>query len=287
MKNILILGGTGLLGSHLCRFLGKYKKKYKVNIFKRNSINNFNNIKFVNKFLKIGKFEFIINLSAITNVDQCKKNKKLSKKVNFDIVKNISKIINKNKLNTHLIQLSTDQVYNNYKNNTEEYCDIINYYAKTKILAEKQAKKINSTIIRTNFFGKSYNKKRLSFSDWVYNCLTKKKSIFVASDIFFSPIRISTLCKIIYLCILKKKVGTFNIGSKKGFSKYRFSILFAKLLKLDTNLIIKTKLKNLNLNEKRHNDMRMNVKKFENTFKYKLPLLKNEIQEESALYEQF
>ena len=117
--------------------------------------------------------------------------------------------------------------------------------------------------------------------------ICKKKSIFVASDILFSPIRISTLCKIIYLCILKKKVGTFNIGSKKGFSKYQFSILFAKLLKLDTNLIIKTKLKNLNLNEKRHNDMRMNIKKFENTFKYKLPLLKNEIQKESALYEQF
>ena len=82
-----------------------------------------------------------------------------------------------------------------------------------------------------------------------------------------------------------KKVGTFNIGSKKGFSKYHFSILFAKLLKLDSNLIIKTKLKNLNLIEKRHYDMRMNVKKFENTFKYKLPLLKNEIQKESLVYE--
>jgi dTDP-4-dehydrorhamnose reductase len=285
MKKILILGGRGLLGEHLCRFLSKYKKKYIVNIFKRNSVNNFNNIKFVNKFLRIGRFDFIINLSAITNVDQCKKNKELSKKVNFDIVKNISKIINKNNLNTHLIQLSTDQIYNNYKNNTEEYFDIINYYAKTKILAENEAKKINSTIIRTNFFGKSYNKKRLSFSDWIYDFLIKKKSIFVASDILFSPIRITTLCKIIYLCILKKKVGTFNIGSKKGFSKYHFSILFAKLLKLDSNLIIKTKLKNLNLIEKRHYDMRMNVKKFENTFKYKLPLLKNEIQKESLVYE--
>lgn len=284
-KKILILGGSGLLGLHLCSFLRKYKKKYKLNIFKRGPINNFNNIKFVSSFLQLNKFDYIINLSAITNIDKCRKNKRLAKAINFKIVKNICTIVNKKKLSTHLILLSTDQIYNNYKNNTENNYLVPNYYAKTKMIAENEAKKINSTVIRTNFFGKSLNKKRLSFSDWIYSNLSANKSLFVVSDILFSPIRINTLCKVINLCIEKKKVGIFNVGSKNGFSKYAFSVLFAKLLKLNNNLIIKTKLKKLNLIEKRHKDMRMNVKKFEKTFNFSLPILKDEIKKESKIYE--
>jgi dTDP-4-dehydrorhamnose reductase len=284
-KKILILGSSGLLGSHLLKFLKRFKKKYQLSYFKRNKKHNFNNIKFTSIFFEKNKFDFIINLSAITNVDKCYKDKKLAKQVNFEIVKNICKVIIENKLKTHFIQISTDQIYFNYKKNLEKNFEICNYYAKTKILAENEVKKINFTILRTNFFGKSYNKKRVSFSDWIYNSLSQGKCIFTASDILFSPVRINTLCKVIHLCLIKKNNGIFNVGSKRGFSKYYFSILFAKLLKLNKNLIFKTELIKLNLLEKRHKDMRMNVKKFEKTFNFKLPLLREEIKKEIKNYE--
>lgn len=284
-KKILILGSGGLLGSHLVKFLSRYKKQYHINIFKRSNKYNLNNNKFCERFLTKKKFDYIINLSAITNIDFCKTNKRLSKSVNYGIVNNLCKNILKFSLKCHLIHISTDQIYKKYINNSEEKFNIINYYSKTKILAEKECLKVNSTIIRTNFFGKSLNNKRLSFSDWVYHNLKKGNKLFIASDILFSPIRIYTLCKIIYLCILRKEIGIFNIGSNNGLSKYDFSIYFAKLLGLNKDLIIKTKLKKLNLSEKRHKDMRMQVRKFKNFFDYRLPSLKKEIKDEVVNYE--
>tara|TARA_B100001123_G_C14930985_1_gene875732 strand:- start:518 stop:784 length:267 start_codon:yes stop_codon:yes gene_type:complete len=78
--------------------------------------------------------------------------------------------------------------------------------------------------------------------------------------------------------ILNKKIkGKYNIGSKNGYSKYKFGIKFAKKLNLDTKLIQKVSYKNIKFFAKRNKDMRMIVKKFQKDFNYKLPNLDNEI----------
>ena len=41
-------------------------------------------------------------------------------------------------------------------------------------MSEKTSLKVNSTVLRTNFSGKSKNKKRTSFSDWIYYSLKKR-----------------------------------------------------------------------------------------------------------------
>ena len=71
--------------------------------------------------------------------------------------------------------------------------------------------------------------------------------------------------------------GIYNIGSKNGFSKYFFAILFAKFLKIKDPKIIKIKKRNLNFYARRNNDMRLKVIKFESNFKVKLPTLYSEI----------
>ena len=87
MSRILIIGSNGLLGSSLTIFL---KKKYDVVVFnrKKNSLTNFSScFSFLNK----NYFDVIINLSAVTDIDFCEKNKNFAKKINFLIVKNIYK----------------------------------------------------------------------------------------------------------------------------------------------------------------------------------------------------
>jgi len=71
--------------------------------------------------------------------------------------------------------------------------------------------------------------------------------------------------------------GKYNIGSKKGFSKYKFAIKFAKILNLDQKLIKKVTYNDINFFAKRNKDMRMKVNKFEKQFNYLLPNLNNEI----------
>ena len=216
-------------------------------------------------------------MSAITSVDECEENKKKAKRVNYAIVKNISKVINLNKLDTFIVQLSTDQLYNKFEKNNENYKKITNYYSFTKYLAEKEAAKINSAILRTNFFGKGKNINRESFSDWIFNSLKSNKKINLADDIFFSPVSMISLCQIIEYIISKKIIGIFNIGSKNGLSKFEFGINFAKLLKLNTNLIKKVSYKKLKFKVKRPKDMRMQLRKFEKISSIKFKNLKDEI----------
>lgn len=267
MKKILVLGSSGLLGSNLIDYLKK--KNYKITRFIRNKKKNLNNLKYCNSYLKKKNFDVIINLSAITDVDKCEKNLFEAKKINYELVKNISSCIVKKKLNSFLIQLSTDQFYSRFKKNNEKYQKLINNYSKTKYNAEKQALKTNAIILRTNFFGKSKTKKRNSFSDWIVKSLKSKNKINLADDILFSPLSIDSLCKIIILVIEKQINGIYNIGSKKGFSKYQFGIRLAKKLNLDISLINKVFYKDIKFYAKRNRDMRMKLKNFEKKFKYK------------------
>ena len=245
MDRVLIIGSTGLLGLNLTSFLKN--KKYKIYRFRNNKYNNLLKKSFCKIFFKEKKFDIIINLAAITDVDYCEKNKKYALKVNFDLCKNIyvfSKIKNPN---TFFINFSTDQFYYNFKKNFENVNKINNFYSKTKRLNENYMKNKNAVTLRTNFFGKSLNvKKRQSFTDEIYNNLKKNKYINMADDILFNPVSIDTLCKIILILMKKKTRGLFNVGSNSGMSKYKFAINFATRLKLNKKLINRIKMKNIN-----------------------------------------
>ncbi len=282
MNQILITGSSGLLGLRLIKYFRK--KKWSIKKFKRNKKNDLSNFHFCNKYLSKSKFDAIINLSAITDIDYCEKNKLFSKKVNYQIVRNICKVVKNKKLNTYLIQVSTDQFYNNLKKNKESNNNCKNFYTKTKLLAEKECEKINSIVLRTNFSGKSLNSKRNSFSDWIYKNLKNKKVINLADDIQFSPLSIKSLCDILNTILIRRINGKYNIGSKIGFSKYKFGIKFAKKLNLDLKLINKVTYKDINFFAKRNKDMRMKVNKFEKKFNIYLPNLDNEIKKIALEY---
>ncbi len=282
MEKILITGSSGLLGLRLVKYLKK--KKYKIEKFKRNKKLNLSNFRFCSKYLNKKKFDIIINLSAITDIDFCEKNKFFSQKVNYQIVSNICKVIKNNKLNTYLVQFSTDQFYNNIRKNSERTNNYKNFYTKTKLLAENECKKINSIVLRTNFAGRSMNKKRDSFSDWIFKSLKNEKIISLAHDIKFSPLSIESLCDILNIILIKRYNGKYNVGSKNGFSKYKFAIKFAEILNLDQKLIKKVTYNDINFFAKRNKDMRMKVSKFEKKFNVLLPNLDNEIKKISLEY---
>ena len=90
------------------------------------------------------------------------------------------------------------------KFNFEKDVNPSNNYSKTKFLGEKEALKYQyTTVIRTNFFGKSYSKKE--FFEFIINNLSKNKSIKVANNVLFSPVGLSYLNKVI-LKIIKKNI---------------------------------------------------------------------------------
>ncbi len=280
---ILILGSSGLLGKNIYHYL---KKKYFIihnGINKRKrDLNDLKNL----KFLLLKKPDLIINCLGETNIEYCEKNKKKANKINILISKNIFKIKKKYDLNFDFLQFSTDQFYNNknYKKNSEKILPkIMNFYSLTKLNCEKIVLKNNGMIIRTNFFGKSLSSKK-SITDWLYSSFKSKKNFYLFNDIYFSPLSLSTLSKIIQLILNKGvKTGIFNLGSKSGMSKYKFGINFAKFCRIYNKNYEVIKSTNL-LKVKRSKYMIMNSKKFEKVYKIKLPKLFQEIKKESKNY---
>ena len=115
MKKVLILGSSGLLGSQIYKKL-KNNKKIKLfhNGLKKKKIDLLNSAK-LRKLIISTCPNLIINSVGFTNIEKCEKNKIISKKINFGIVKELFDLKKEKKLNFNLIQISTDQFYKQKK----------------------------------------------------------------------------------------------------------------------------------------------------------------------------
>lgn len=280
MKNLLVLGSSGLLGSELTS--GQYLNKYNIISHSLNAQTDYNldlqKYDYLVKMIQEVKPEIIINLVGITDVDRCEKYPKEAYALNVKTVDNLVKAIKNFCPEAFLIHISTDQVYDNKGLDTEKNVNLSNYYAFSKYCGELLASQTSCTILRTNFFGKSKTLKRNSFTDWLLEQHNLKKDIIVFKDILFNPISMNSLCKMIELVVQKKIKGIFNLGSHEGMSKADFSFYFAKVLKLPTSNMTKASVSsNKFLAAYRPKNMLMDLSMFENKFQVKLPKLTEEI----------
>ena len=276
---ILLLGSSGLLGKELNKILKKKNKIINNGIKSRkHDLTSKENLK---KILLKENYDLVINSIAVTNLDYCEKNKKLSKKINVDILKDIFLIKKKFILKFKLIQISTDQVYNSQKNKLGKEKSkriFLNEYTKQKIKAEQICEYNNALILRTNFFA---NKKRSLFK-WIIDNAKGGKEYFLFNDIYFNPLRINTICKMIEKIISSKKFlfkGIYNVGSKNPLSKSEFGLKIINKLKISNSKHIVCSSKNF-FKIKRPYNMCMDVDKFEKKFQINLPKLENEIIDE-------
>jgi dTDP-4-dehydrorhamnose reductase len=228
--------------------------------------------------------DFIINLVALTNVDQCEAHPNSAYQLNVKTTENLVYWLQHNP-SSKLIHISTDQVYDGRALQSEHEVSITNTYALSKYAAELSACSVSACILRTNFFGKSELRGRKSLSDWVLSSLMEKKHIKGFTDIFFSPLLIQTLSEMIALVVGDFRSGVYNLGSRGGVSKADFAFLLAAAFDLDTTFLERATSVSSGLKTYRPKDMRMNVSLFEQTYGVQLPTLPVEVTRLRATYE--
>ena len=268
-KNILFLGGSSLLAHCWVSnkddvdniIIGTHNRKIDNKLLKTISI-DFNNLKNQIKELNV---DVVINCIGYTSVENCEINPEKA----FDINVNLSFLASKvcSELSLKFVHISTDHLFDDKSRMYSESDKVspLNIYSKTKFEGEKKVLEANksSLVIRTNFFGwgPSY---RESFSDFIYDNLKSKKSISLFTDVYYTPIIVSELSRVIEKLIEKNCSGIYNVVSNERITKYDFGVKMCNEFSLDKNLINKISIKSRNDLVQRPSEMSLSNNKLNN-----------------------
>ncbi|WP_139263030.1 dTDP-4-dehydrorhamnose reductase [Flammeovirga pacifica] len=157
MKNILVTGAKGQLGSEL-QFLSHSQKDLTFTFVDVEELDITNQNKVVDFFGK-GKFDYCINCAAYTAVDKAESDKDLAYEVNVNGPKNLAVAAKKHK--TKVFHVSTDFVFNGDSSTayTEDMVtNPLGVYGDTKLKGEEAIAKTiqHYFIIRTAWLYSSY-----------------------------------------------------------------------------------------------------------------------------------
>ena len=290
MEKILVTGSNGLLGSSLT----PYHREIGYNIIthsyttKADVVFNLSDRGVTYDVLDSLKPSIIINLVGLTSVELCEEQINLAYLTNTCTVENLVNWIQNSETSCYLIQISSDHLYDGFRLNKECDVHIGNNYAFSKYAGELSALQVSSSILRTNFVGRSKVKTRESLTDWVFNSIVNNRKVQVLKDVYFSPLSITLLVKMIALVVKRKPIGIYNLGSHEGMSKAEFDFSFAKCLNLPTHNMECIEISQASfLKAYRPRDMRMDSSKFETDLDIKLPKLSDLIKQIASEYHEF
>jgi len=221
----------------------------------------------------------VLNLTGLTSVDYCEQHPREAYQINTKIAENLMGWRDEKSPGCYVLHLSTDHVYHGDGPHSEDQAEPSNYYALTKYAGELVVVRANAACVRTNFFGVSGLANRKSFSDWLYESLSKGQQLDVYSDVKFSPLSMPTLSSFLQRLLQLRPQGIYNLGSRSGLSKADFAFQFAEQVGLGTsNLTVKPSPEPDSRRAYRPKDMRMAVSKIEAILGESMPELVDEIQ---------
>lgn len=227
---ILLTGSNGMLGSCLAEMLSQSEHKTWATgkgAFRLPSHLLHENFSYqslditqkdaVNQIIRLVKPDAIIHAAAMTQVDDCEQNKRLSYSVNVDGTRFL--IESAEDINSSFCLISTDFVFSGESGPYSENdpTGAVNYYGQTKELAEQlvMSSKLNWSIARTVLlYGKADPSKRSNFIYWVKQNLEAGKHIKVVNDQIRTPTYIPDLANAIGLMVKKGAKGIFHLSGK-------------------------------------------------------------------------
>ena len=254
MDNVLVIG-SGFLGGNIVNEFRNNEIKVIGTNYNKNSSDEIHfditNMDSIVSCVKKYSPQVIINCAANVNVDDLENNEKLAFSINAYGAENIARVCKNNKI--RLLHISSDAVFDGKKGMyvEEDVTNPVNIYAKSKMLGEKLISKNleNYVIIRTNFYG--FHKQHKFLFNWILSKLKNNETFTGFNDVFFNPLEVTNLSKMIYELSEKNFCGILHLSSDEIFSKFEFATKISEFFGFDSNLIKKASIDEIGLNAKR------------------------------------
>lgn len=254
LKNFLITGGSGFIGSHFIELLlSKNKKVINIDLkeekffkiknknykFKKGNICNYD---FLNKIID-KKIDCIVNFAAQTHVDRSIDFPKDFVKNNIFGTFNLLEILRKKKLNPIFVQISTDEVFGSLNRTEKSFDEKSNIepnspYSASKASADHLVRSYKETFgfktiithSSNNYGERQHPEKLIPLS--IMQLINKKKiPIYGSGKNIRDWIYVKDNCKCIYEIIKKPTYGdSYLIGSKNEVSNIVIAKKIVKFL---------------------------------------------------------
>ncbi len=247
---ILVIGSNGLIGQKICEQILLNDKLELIaasrsinklppteSFFHLLDISNeFEVVRCVNDFNP----NIIINCAAITQVDDCEKDKDTCWKVNVDAVQYLTTIAKQN--NIRLVHLSTDFVFDGISGLYSEHDEPnpVSFYGLSKLEAEKiiTSELDNFIIVRTILvYGITQLMTRSNLMLWVKESLEAGKPINVVNDQYRMPTLAEDVAQGTLKLALSDYSGIYHISGDELMSVYEIANRTAEFFNLNTALI--------------------------------------------------
>ena len=243
-ERILVLGGTGFLGSHFVSTLGKRAIAHTTRTFYPDSEINFqtmifqkNQIDGIKVFLEKQNCETIINCTALADIEKCESNPELAYWINCGLPGVLSSI--SKSLDAKFVHISTDAVFDGTTSFRTEFDNPspLSVYGKSKWSGEQLVLENNpqSIVARVNFFGQSNSKP--SLFNFFYDNLISRRSVSGFTDVYFTPLYANDLVNVIMELLSLKGSGLLHVVGNERISKFDFGVMIAEIFDLPTTYL--------------------------------------------------
>ncbi len=241
LGTLLITGASGLLGSNLCfhfrerwRIVGLYcQNPLYMEEVEGCSVDllDFRTLDAIGDIVP----DVVIHMAAHANVDSCEANPSEARRLNVGATRHLRHLWP----DAYFVYVSTDSVYGQGKGPHQEDGELcpLSVYAQTKLEGEAAAMEIpaRTSVLRTCIYGVNYQTKE-SLAEWMWNRLSSGEGFDGFTDVYFSPILVNDLARVLEAVIERPLKGTYNVGSVEGCSKFHFGRRLAKLGRFDPAL---------------------------------------------------
>lgn len=277
-KNILLIGHTGFLGSHLACLLSD---EFEVKTLDKSILDLSKSIpSSFKESIKENQYEYAIICAAISDVEKCFQDQVLSKQVN---IKGMQELLHALKhYNVTPIFFSSDYVFSGkltpYKETDTPSPKTVygNQKLAIEVFMQKHFEKY--LIFRTSkLMSKTNHPKNILYP--IIKNLKEGKVSNCFEDQFLNPVFVEDIARVIKNSIYEDITGIFHLGTQTLFNRYELGLFLAKNLNYDSNLINPTLMKNMTFSEGRPNNNMLDCTRVEKNLSFKFCEIKEAFSE--------
>lgn len=244
---IIGLGLNGLIGSRITQLLSD---KYSFISLSRSNGVDITDSSSLTKIKDYPDANFVLNLAAKADVDDCEEDKGLNEggeawKVNVEGTKNVAEICRET--GKKLIHTSTDFIFDGRKSEEEKYDENdlpnpINWYGNTKYEGERRVEESGADyiILRLAYPYRASSDIKKDFFRTILENLHKGIEVEAVTDHIFCPTFIDDIVFAIEALIKNDAMGIYHIVGSESLTPYKATLKIAKIFGLSSDLIEQT-----------------------------------------------